>query len=83
MNKELYTWDDLYERAEGKGCGDPELKAKDNARWKLAEIIKEEYGIDIEECESPEEEIDWFLDKNDIYLFDKDGHFVEKQKRGA
>lgn len=83
MKKELYTWDDLYERADGAACGEPELNAKDNARWELAEIIKEATDIDIEKCEIPEEEIDWFLENNDMeYLFDEDGHLVGKQKRG-
>ena len=57
--QKLYTWDDLYVRAEGTSWYDPELRAKDNARWILTEIIKEVEGYDIEECECPEAEIDW------------------------
>ena len=79
MNKKLYTWDDLYERAEGAACGETNLRAKDNARCVLREIIEEIKGYDIEECEIPEEEIDIFLEKADRkYLFDEDGNLVVK-----
>lgn len=75
--QKLYTWDDLYKRADGTGFGDPELRAKDNARFILTEIIKEVEGYDIEDCECPEAEIDWFLDNTDEqYLFDEDGNLV-------
>lgn len=78
MREELYTWDDLYERADGSAYGDPELKAKDNARFILTEIIKELKGYDIDECECPEEEIDWFLEESDeVYLFDEDGNLIK------
>lgn len=72
-----YTWDDLYERAEGTGCGDPELRAKDNARGILTDIIKEQTGIDVDECEIPEEEIESFLEKaGREYLFDENGSLI-------
>lgn len=75
----MYTWDDLYKRADGAACGNPELKAKDNARFILTEIIKELEGYDIDECEIPEEEIDLFLENADReYLFDEDGNLVEE-----
>ena len=75
----MYTWDDLYERADGAACGDLELRAKDNARFVLTEIIKELKGFDIDEWECPEEEIEWFLENADKeYLFDKDGNLIEE-----
>lgn len=78
MDKKLYTWDELYERADGKGFGDPELKAKDEARYELAEEIKRKCSYDIEECEIPEEEIEYFLEKNKCeYLFDEAGSIVK------
>lgn len=74
-----YTWDDIYARAEGAAYGDYELTAKDNARWQLGWLIQKEEGYDIEECESPEEEIDKFLWKREKpVLFDEDGNIVEK-----
>lgn len=72
-----YTWDMLYVRAEGAACGDPELRAKDNARWELSELIKEKTGVDVDECEIPEEEIDRFLEnENTEYLFNEDGYWL-------
>lgn len=74
----LFTWDELYERADGKAYGSPELRAKDTARWELSAIIKTETGVDIEECEIPEDAIDYFLEHQKVeYLFDEDGAFVE------
>ena len=79
MTKELYTWDDIYERADGTAYGDPELKAKDNARSILTGIIEELKGYNIDDCEIPEEEIDYFLENADReYLFDEDGNLVEE-----
>ena len=79
MKDKLYTWDELYERANGKGYRSPELNAKDNARWKLTEIIKEVEGYYIDDCEIPEEEIEKFLEKSDKeYLFDENGHLKEE-----
>lgn len=74
-----YTWDDIYERANGAAYGDDELTAKDNARWQLTWLIREEGGYDIDECENPEEEIDIFLYKRENpVLFDVDGNIVEQ-----
>lgn len=75
--KETYTWDKLYERAEGAACGEPELKAKDNARWELTQIIKEQTGMDVDKCEIPEEAIENFLKRSEKkYLFDVDGNLM-------
>ena len=52
------TWDDLCQLAEGTGCKDPQLKAKDAARYAVAELSKELWGYDPEEAEIPEEEIE-------------------------
>jgi len=72
-----YTWDELYERADGCACGSPELKAKDEARWKLRELIKYRTGTDIEQCEIPEEEIDRFLEQSEeTFYFNRNGHLV-------
>lgn len=80
MENNLYTWDEIYERAMDMACGSLELRAKDNAREELGYIIKEAEGFDIEsdECESAEEYIDVFLENSDKeYLFDEYGHFVK------
>lgn len=78
MRKELYTWSDLCIRAEETGYGDPKLRAKDNARGVLTDIIEELKGYLIDDCDCPEEEIDYFLENADRdYLFDEDGNLVE------
>lgn len=54
------TWNDIYERAIDKGCGEPELKAKDNARWQVRELVLEKENYDIETAEIPENEVDYY-----------------------
>ena len=77
--KNKYTWDDLYERADGCVFLSPELCAKDRARENLRTIITEEAGYDIETCECPEEEIDTFLWKREKQiLFDENGNLISK-----
>lgn len=72
-----YSWDELYTRADGCACHSPELRAKDEARGQLGELIKREKGYDIEECECPEEEIEHFLDNRERPLFfDEDGNIL-------
>lgn len=68
-----FTWDDLYKMAEDKACGSPELKAKDNARFALQEIIMVDTGEMIEEMENPEEGIDEYLEDFKVF-FDEDGN---------
>jgi len=56
-----------------------ELRAKDNARLLLRDIILEEDGYDIENCECAEEEIDAFLWKRENpVLFDENGNLIKK-----
>lgn len=77
MKEKLYTWDNLYEKADGTGFGDPELTAKDEARAELTIIIEAVCGYNIDDCEIPEEEIENFLEKSDKeYLFDERGNLV-------
>jgi len=77
--KKEYTWDELYERAIDCACMSSELRAKDHAKFLLRDIILEEAGYDIEQCECAEEEIDTFLWKRDNpVLFDENGYLVSK-----
>ncbi len=72
-----YTWDMLYQRADGAACGEPTQRAKDTARENLRNIILSKSGYDIEEEEIPEEAIDDFLENNDeIIFFDEDGNLI-------
>lgn len=72
-----YTWDDLYNRAIGCCFGSEELVAKDNARWQMECLILDQTGVDINDCEIPEEEIEAYLERLDeeIY-FDEDGNII-------
>ena len=82
MENKLYTWDEIYERAIDTVCGSPELRAKDEARFQLEEIINRVKGYDINTCECPEEEIDDFLaEGNKEYLFDTHGNFIKTEEK--
>lgn len=74
----IFSWDALYERAADKPFGSNELSAKDEARNQLRDEIMIKRGFDIEECESPEEEIETFLSEENIsYYFDENGNMVK------
>lgn len=74
-----YTWDDLFERAIDTACLSPELRAKDEARNQLAELISDEAGYDIEQCDCPEDEIDSFLwQREQPVLFDAQGNIIRE-----
>lgn len=72
---ETYTWDEIYERADGEPHLSPNLKAKDTARWKVSLFGLEYEGIDVEELEAPEDGIDNLCEKYNI-LFDENGNIV-------
>ena len=76
ITKPLYDWDALYERADGKGFGDPELSAKDDARYWFEIFLHEEH-VDLNECDCPEDVIDeWLNDIDYVPLFDESGSWV-------
>lgn len=75
----MFTWNELYQRAMEKSYGDPELEAKDNARYEIG-IIAEQYGVNIEEDECPEDAIDFFLaEHKELDRFDIDGHMINEK----
>jgi len=67
------NWDEIYKAAEDKGCGEPELKAKDTARWQVSEFMVSMGLDDPEECEIPEESVEDFCDQFNIE-FDENGN---------
>lgn len=69
------TWDDIYERATGTVCGDPKLRAKDEARYEVKHLIMDLCCHDIEEDECPEDSIEDCCDQLDIQ-FDEFGTIV-------
>jgi len=74
-----YTWDELYERAEDKPCMSPELKAKDEARYEVRNLILDLNGPDLENTEIPEEQIDDYCKSFDI-RFNGNGSIVSRRK---
>ena len=52
-----YTWNEIYEAAEGCGCGESGLRAKDNARENVRCLALERGEADLEEAECPEDEV--------------------------
>jgi len=65
--EETYTLDEIYERADGKAHLSPELKAKDEALWELAEYIENESGENPYKLQR-ENRIDSAEEMIDIYL---------------
>lgn len=72
-----YTWDEIYERADGCCFGEDNLKAKDNARENVRWLAIEYGEDDLENAECPEDEVEHYCDKYNI-LFDEMGHIVEE-----
>ena len=81
-HKPIYSWDEIYERAENTPFGSPELSAKDEARHQLGVLILEEKGVNVEDTElfdSAEEEIDNFLKvRSENVWFDEYGNIIKK-----
>lgn len=73
-----YTWNDLYNRADGAACGERTLKAKDNARCEVRNFAIEYGEDDLEKAECPEDMVDYYCDKYGI-LFDEDGNILPKE----
>ena len=42
------TWDEIYEAADGKACGEWELKRKDIARYEVVCFVEDNFGINLE-----------------------------------
>lgn len=72
-----YTWDELYERADGKAFMEPELKAKDEARGQVGQYAIEHGYEDPEDTEIPEERIEDYCNMFGL-LFDENGNIVEQ-----
>ena len=70
------TWNEIYEAADGKACGEWELKRKDTARYEVIDFVEKNFGINLEECEIVEEEIDYYVKKCGI-VFNEEGKIVD------
>ena len=71
-----YTWDEIYQRADGCCFGEDNLNAKDNARENVRWLALEWGEDDLEKAECPEDEVDYYCDKYNV-LFDENGHIVD------
>ncbi len=80
MKEKLYTWDEIYLRAENKSFGSCELKAKDEARGQMENLIEEETGKDIRNNECPEDDIFDFIKNEATVLFDIYGNIMLIQR---
>lgn len=72
------TWDEIYERAEGAGCGELPLEAKDEARWQTRDLMVDLGYLDPEQEEIPEESIEEYCEKMQIE-FDDCGNIISIQ----
>ena len=78
--KKYLTWHEIFTNAEGAGFGDPKLRAKDNARAGLEELMSEQC-FDPGEYDGVEDAVEEFLENWDV-VFDYLGHLVHYEKKG-
>ena len=71
-----YTWDDLYDRADGAAFGEDTLKAKDEARWQVRCFAMELGEDDLENAGCPEDTVEDYCKKYDIW-FDERGNIIK------
>lgn len=69
------TWDEIYEKAEGAACGEPALKAKDEARYQVVQFVTGIGCPDPEKDEIPEDTIERYCDAMAIQ-FDECGNIT-------
>ncbi len=72
------TWDEIYEKADGAACGEPALKAKDEARWQTRHLMMDLGCPDPENDEIPEVIIEDYCEKMHIG-FDDCGNVISIQ----
>ena len=73
---ENLTWKNLCDRADGAGCMEASLRAKDEAR----ELIMRKTGDDLDKAECPEEEVERYCTLYHI-LFDDSGNITDSNMR--
>ena len=79
MDHNYFTWDELFDKAISTGFLSDELRAKDNARSAMRDVILDATGVDIDKSESAEDEIEKFLKESDTtYYFDESGNIARE-----
>ena len=76
------TWNDIYEAAIDKGCGEQELKVKDAARYAVQNFALENDFEDPELAEIPEEVIEEYCDRFNI-VFEENGDIASYDKNAV
>lgn len=72
------TWNEIYDRAYGAACGESTLKAKDEARYQMRNMMMDLGCHDPEDDEIPEETIEDYCEKFHIE-FDDYGNITSIQ----
>lgn len=76
MAEITYTWNDLYDLALDKGFGDPELKAKDEARHQIRCLAMDLGYNDLDDAECPEDMVEDYCEQFEA-KFDWQGNLIE------
>lgn len=74
-----YSWDEIYSAAINAAYGEAALKAKDEARYQVRQLILNHKNVDLENAEVPEDEVELYCRKYAI-LFDKCGNILLHKK---
>lgn len=77
LKEETLTWEDIMDNAEGTTFGQQALKVKDTARDNVEKLLVKA-GIDIDNVESVEDEIEKYCKDNNI-KFDTHGNLLDKK----
>ena len=73
MNDKKYTWDELHERAENAPFLSRELKALDNARDTMEELVFDILGQDPSLYDCPQDEVETFISNYHTTIYFDDG----------
>lgn len=73
MNSKKYTWDELHERAENAPFLSRELKALDNARDTMQDLVFAIIGEDPSEYDCPQDEVEAFIANYQSTIYFDDG----------
>lgn len=73
-DKDLLSWEEIFNNAEGTTLGQTALKVKDQARAEVEDLMKKD-GIDVDSLESVEDEIEKYVADHNI-KFDNNGSII-------
>lgn len=73
-DKDLLSWEEIFNNAEGTTLGQTALKVKDQARAEVEDLMKKD-GIDVDSLASVEDEIEKYVADHNI-KFDNNGSII-------